>query len=290
MTKSRRRIAASLSLALAAGVAGAAVTGAQEPVAPSTLSITLPGGKAAPVVDATTVRPGATEVVASSPTRGGRAFLLARLKPGTTAEQFRKMTESKRLSERTIDRLGKTLSSFVAQGSASKDRGYSTVLDLQPGTYVALDITNDKRQPQVAFEVAGERSAAPLPEAGATVEMRDFKWSKTKDVLPAQGTLRVRNAGKQLHFLLAMPASSSKNASRLEKLLRSRSRSAERRAERLIAGPPAEPVGLISPGVENRVQVDLKKGHYVLVCFYSSPASKNRQHNQLGMARKVRFG
>lgn len=290
MTSSTRRLAAAATSTLALAATVVAPTSAQAPEPVPSLTITLVGGGKAPVVDTTGLRPGTTEIVARTEQRRGEpGFVLARLNAGTTAEEIREMTEKRRLTERQIDRLGKVLTTFVAQGSAMRGRDYRTTIDLVPGTYVALDISSERRQPQTSFDVAGDRTLAPLPDVDATVDMRDFRFTKTQRTLPADGTLRVRNRGKQLHFMLAFPTSSSRNASRLQTLLRRRDRASERRAERLVAGAPSEPVGLISPGVENRVKVNLRKGHYVLVCFYGSPASRNRGHNTLGMARKVQF-
>lgn len=288
MTTTRRRLASAAILTLALAGTGVAPTGAQAPVAPPTLTIGLPGGGKKPTVNPAPLQPGPTQIAATTERRGETGFVLVRLRPGVTAEQIRKLTERKRLGERQIDRLGKQLTVFVAQGGPSRGNVYRTTIDLQPGTHIVLDISNERRQPQVAFEVAGEPNGAQMPAQDTTVDMRDFRFTKSTKTLPADGTWRVRNQGKQLHFMLAFPTSSSRNASRLEAILRSRRRDAERRSERYIAGPPQQPVGLVSPGTDNRFKVDLRPGNYVLVCFWGSPASRNRQHNQLGMARKVR--
>lgn len=274
-------VGSGLAIGTVALVAGPAQ--GQDPV--PRLVVTIQSGKA-PVVATPAVRPGPTELVVRQAGKGERTLVLARLQPGTTAEQVRAMTRP-RLSERAVDRLGKTVTTFVATGSTGPGRGYRTNVVLTPGTYVALDTTPERNLPQTVLEVAGEPTTAAPPAADATVDMLDYRFTASRRTLPADGTLRVRNRGKQLHFLLAFPTSTSRNASRLVSLLR---RGAEREAERLIAGPPTEPVGLVSPGVENRTKVKLRKGNYVFVCFYGSPASRDRGHNRLGMVRKVRFG
>ena len=284
MTSATRRLTLATTLGATALVLGAAATSAQAPPAPAQLQVTLEPGKA-PVLAPTPLRPGATEIVVTA-TKGERGFLLARLRPGVTAEQIRTMTEKEEINERELDRLGKKLTVFVTAMNTPPRQAARTTVDLAAGTYVAMDITSRKRNPQVAFDVAGESTGAALPASDATIDMDDYKFRKYRSTLPAEGTLRVRNVGKQLHFLLAFPASSSRNASRLVALLK---KNDERRAGKLIAGPPTEPVSIVSPGTDNRVPVKLRKGYYALVCFYGSPASRNKQHNALGMARKVQF-
>jgi hypothetical protein len=53
-----------------------------------------------------------------------------------------------------------------------------------------------------------------------------------------------------------------------------------------VGGPPSALVELVSPKTTNDVEVDLKTGRYLVVCFLQT-TSKSRPHSMLGMEKIV---
>lgn len=283
MQTSTRRLAAASTLAAAALVAGATATSAQAPPAPAEVRATLVAGKA-PTIVTQDVRPGMSTLVVSTSAKGDRFVTVARLKEGVTTTAFRTAT-NKELSGNGIDKVVRDMADLVAGGLVRKGAAYRVTLDLTAGRYVLLDTSADKRTPQRAFDVAGEPTGAAGPEPAASIEMRDFRFVPSSESIPRNGLVRFVNAGKQQHFVVAFRARSSAAGTQLVDAIR---KNQEKRAERYMAGPPSEPVGLVSSGAVNDVPLKLSKGTYVLACFFESKASRNRVHAALGMVRKVK--
>ncbi len=283
MQTSTRRLAAASTLAAAALVAGATATSAQAPPAPAEVRATFGAPGKAPTIVTQGIRPGVSHLVVSTSGKGERFFALARLKAGVTTTAFRRAT-NKELSGNGIDKVVREMADLVASGRVAKGSAYRVTLDLSAARYVLMDATAEKATPQRAFDVAGEPTGAVGPDPVASIELRDFRFVPSSESIPANGLVRFVHAGKQQHFVVAFRARSSAAGTQLVDAIR---KNQEKRAERYMAGPPSEPVGLVSSGAVNDVPLKLKKGTYVLACFFESKASRNRAHSALGMVRKI---
>jgi hypothetical protein len=146
-------------------------------------------------------------------------------------------------------------------------------------TYVAVS-GSGRRFGLTTFTTTGTPNGAPRPAADATIRMVDYGF-KGPGTLPRNGTIRVTNRGDAFHFALAFPLRPGASARRAGTALRTNDQKA---LGRLVAGPPVDVQGVISPGTTNDNPVRFaRRGRVVLVCFFG-------EHNRLGMYRvfKVR--
>ncbi|WP_205699499.1 hypothetical protein [Conexibacter sp. SYSU D00693] len=282
-TTMRRRAAAATAFASVL-TAGAVTADAQAPVQPATFQASVAKGRA-PAIVSTGVRPGVTRVVITSQATGdGREYELLRLKPGVTREAAaaRLANGGKELTPNQIDQIAKDVGDFVDGGNARRGAARKAVLDLAAGTYGVLDVT-DARVRSTFFDVAGNPTGAAAPAPSATIAMDEYSYGPS-GTLPAGGTVRLTNAGEQLHMAIAFPARSAAAAKRLVATFKRGGRP----AERLFGGPPSEPVALVSPGAQVDVPIGPRKGSVVLACFWASKASQDREHTRRGMVRTVK--
>jgi hypothetical protein len=104
-------------------------------------------------------------------------------------------------------------------------------------------------------------------------------------VLPVSGAVRVVNRGARYHEILAIRL---ERGARMRAVRRQLRRGVDPERIRRIAFtsfflPP------VAPGAVNDVPAaTLRRGRYVLVCFYGDRESRNRSHVRLGMERAVR--
>jgi hypothetical protein len=260
------KIAAGLAAAFILG-AGAAPATAQDPVPPATPPDPLP------VVTATlgsTVRVVGAESLSGGPTRiritlGGRSDryrygIVYALRPGTSTAKLRTALRSSRQSAffGLVNRLEGSVGVFRRE-----TRSFSVFLAAGT-TYAVIDATNKSRARWrvTTFKTDFAISTAAFPTPTATVVMTDRAFRGPK-VLPRNGIVRFRNAGRRLHSAAAYRLKPSATNSQVAARLRAGRFESFRR---LTRGRDIDVAGIVSPGNEVFAEPPLQTaGRYVLL-------------------------
>jgi hypothetical protein len=207
----------------------------------------------------------------------GELFAFA---PGKTVEQFQ---EALPKGPGAVLQLGSLEAGVALSG---KDGKRAVTVTLKPGvTYAMVQVTAEDpaKWKYTLFTVGQETSTAVGPVPDATVKLVDFAIRGSKQ-LPRNGVVRFENRGKQPHFTVAFPLRKGVNA---KAAVRAVKNNRQRQFERMIAGAPFDPQGLITGGAVNDVEVKFaKRGKYVLACFFSA-GPKAKPHSSRGMVAAV---
>ena len=168
---------------------------------------------------------------------------------------------------------------WLMAGSARPGAPYTSTVNLTPGQYAIVTFGEKTTDWVGGFGVRDVPTGAPAPEAGAQIELRDFRFVAPKTVDAAAG-IAVVNRGRQLHE--AVIAKVKGPVGRAVRLAR------HGRFQKIrFAGMPQQAVGLVSPQTTNVVTPRLAPGRYLLVCAYGDRGSRNRPHSVLGMAQAI---
>lgn len=211
--------------------------------------------------------------IAAGPTRfnftGKGEFDLVTLRAGVTLDQFRRTLSSNQ--EAALAQI------FIE--AAAPEPGRSVTVDLRENTtYVAVSLVG--RASAVTSFTTGADNGATAPAPDARIRMVDYGF-KGRKTLPRNGVIRVENRGDAFHFAIAFPLRPGVKNKQVGRAFRGGSNKA---IGRVVAGPPTDIQGVISPGTTNDNTVQFaRKGRYAMVCFFG-------EHNRLGMYRvyKVR--
>lgn len=209
--------------------------------------------------------------------RGERPTVLElfRLDRGVSYAEFEAAVASLRGPPDPLQELGSFVSgTFATPGDPTAIRNR-----LRAGRYEAIDVA--ARSPiTTRFRVQRVEDPRELPRPDERVVMRDFSFSSLGSVAH-DAVLRFVHAGARLHEVLALGVGKGTTPRRVERRLRAgKSPGKNVRVVPLLA--------LVSTGSRNDVELDLKRGRYVLACFYGSPESNNHQHSDLGMVERFR--
>lgn len=123
------------------------------------------------------------------------------------------------------------------------------------------------------FEVTG--TGAVAPRADQVIRLVDYGFALPA-LKPGRQLWEVRNQGPNIHHLLVFRIAPGKTYADYQAW------------EKDMQGPPpiewplAANVEILSKGVSNFVEIDLKPGNYVVTCHISDPNTK-RMHSELGM-------
>ena len=255
--------------ATALGGTGAVVVNAQEPA--PTVAVTVTPSKMT-VGGAEELRPGPVRLAVESPGRRARDFTVFELKRGVSVDDAEERLRTLRSAD-AAERYGR----LVAGGGVARGASYTTTFEVEAGTYLLLDTT---QQPAVRarFTVGGEQGTAVAPEPDRTVGLREYRFEMGA-TLPSRGVVRFANRGDELHFALALRLKRGTSTRSVVRQLR--------QGREDIAGldQGTQGLGLVSGDTVNDVEVRFQPGSYVLVCFYGDRESQNRPHSTLGMAR-----
>ena len=265
--------------ALTAGAATGAATGA------------VPRGRAAGMVPVSidrsgtvtlpsVVAPGVTTYKVTT-TKRHAAFQVLSLAPGYTAEQAQADVENG-LEKNRLGALRRFEANATLLGgvTATKDKAGKLVIDLDAGSYYALD-TRRRSGPWTAFTVAGTDTGASLPDAATLKAVDSTRWAKKPASIPHAGWLHFKNRADQNHFVVLAKLKKGRTVDDFAAFIEDES------------GPP--PVrfdqgldsGALSPGHDMVMKYRLTKGDYVLMCFWPDAAMKGTPHVFMGMYRGV---
>jgi len=176
---------------------------------------------------------------------------------------------------------------FHAVGGVTAQTGKTVTATqvLEPGRYFAIDIGSDaKPTPSLEFEVT-EGDSGELPETEASVEMKEYSFASTGLKVGSQQVL-VENAGVEPHFIVGAPLAKGATAEDAKKFFQSEGESE--------GPPPADfensfATSVMEGGGKQVVELDLKAGKYVFVCFIPDRAG-GPPHVAKGMVSEVTVG
>lgn len=255
-----------------------------EAAAPSTLALELTGkGKDLKFTGPESVAAGVVEITLTSDAPGDHAAQLVRIDGDQTA------AEVDAAGDAWGDK-GKPLPEWLRLAGGVTAKAGETVTAtqvLEPGRYIAIDIAADvKPSPAVEFEVTEGGDGGQLPETEATIEMKEYSF--VGDGLKAgKQQVLVDNTGSQPHFIVGAPLAKGATAEEAKKFFESEGEGAE--------GPPpadfdnAFSTSLLDGGGQQVIDLDLKAGNYVLVCFIPDRAG-GPPHVAKGMVSEVTVG
>lgn len=160
------------------------------------------------------------------------------------------------------------------------------VVDLEPGTYWALDSMPDMVDPGkvLTFTVTGEAASADLP--GQVIRATGVaSWGKMSPHIKRRGLIEFQNPSDAPHFIV------------ISKLARGKTmRDVRRYFAGGAEGPP--PVnfavsidsGVISAGESMSFRYRLPAGRYVMTCWWPMTDMDGMPHAMMGMYRGLRVG
>lgn len=267
----------SMVAACVVGLAGG-VTAASAASTLPTLNIAL-AGKTGISVSGSEVS-GAVNVVSTFTGKGGPgSFALVRLNPNLppqTAEQ--QGFAAVQSHDGDEDALTATRSSVVA--SAQAPGTIQTVL--QPGAYLALNVTGMGQPAVTMFTVAKSGSPASLPAARATQTAIEFGF-RGPTTLHNGTIVRAQNGGYLVHMIDLLGVKSKADGQvALAGLKAGKSQKFFRPLSNGVFLSLLDPA---SPGAIQQTVLKAKSGWYVEACFMDT--QNGREHVQLGMERLV---
>jgi hypothetical protein len=166
----------------------------------------------------------------------------------------------------------------------SADQGTTAAqTSLQPGNYVAVDISSSNPNPPLAtFVIGAAAQPRSLPRPGATISAIDFGF-RGPSTLHDGELVRFQNTGFLVHPVQGIGVTNARNARRLTALLRAAN---DREAPKLGISFP-EFAGPLSPGGAQQELINERPGLYVLASILRT--QDGREQTQLGMVRTIRI-
>ncbi len=228
--------------------------------------------------DADRAPPGVTTFKITT-TRRQAGLQLVAFAPGYTVEQATLDVENG-LDKNRIKALKRFEANTTLLGgaSASRDKAGKLAVDLEPGTYYAVD-SNKTGSPWLQLSVGGVDTGASMKVDATLTAVDSTKWAKRPAAIPRNGWLRFRNRADQNHFVIMVKLLPGKTLDDFAAFLEKES------------GPP--PVdfrsgldsGVLSPGHDMAMKYRLPKGNYVLTCFWPDASMGGMPHAFMGMYR-----
>ncbi len=170
------------------------------------------------------------------------------------------------------------------------DRPVVDYMDLKAGQYAVLCMIPSAvdGKPHVAHGMvrpltvtAGTSAAtAPLPEADATMTLKDYGYDLDHPLTAGHHIVRVTNAAAQPHEVVLVKLNEGKVAADVV---------AWEMGGRQGPAPGTVITGVapLGPGEANLLEVDLEPGDYGLLCFFPD-AKDGKPHVMHGMVRQIR--
>lgn len=269
-----RSVVAVACVVASVGVVTAASAAATLP----TVNIALTGTKGISVSGSEVS--GAVNVVSTFSGKGGPgAFALVRLNPNLppqmAAQQGFQAVQS---HHGDLNALTATGSSLIA--SAQAPGTIQTVL--QPGAYLALNVTGMGQPGLTMFNVTKSASPASLPNANATQTAIEFGF-RGSSTLHKGMIVRAQNGGFLVHMIDLMGVKNKADGQ--VALVGLKAGKGRRFFRPLSNGVFISLLDPASPGAVQQTVLNAKPGWYVEACFMNT--LDGRDHTQLGMERLV---
>jgi hypothetical protein len=204
-------------------------------------------------------------------------LILGRLDPGVTYAQVFKVLPKLAKDPNNVEAVGAIVfSSGAPKGSSDVQTS------LQPGKYIALDVTGKKTPRAAKFTITKASSPAKLPKASATTNAIEFGF--TGSTVFKRGTLvRGTNQGWLVHMEAFAGAKSKADGQKLLAALKAGKPNKQLR--QYLSGSFFSLFGPVSHGAVQQMVLNAKPGYYVEACFMNT--QDGREHTQLGMERLV---
>ena len=222
------------------------------------------------------VQTGYNRFVLENQRKGEAAVGIVRLKQGVTQEQFGAAV-GKIQDPSQVERYGSLVASTFWVGGPAR---YATTIKLDNADYAVVDMTK-KPQVKLGFHAGPAANAAVAPKADVDVKLGDYAFSMPRTLKAGAHTVEVGNVGKHVHHALIVPL---KRSAKDSKVIADIDKGKEPRSA--MAGPPSALVEAVSPGTVNDVELKLRKGKYLFVCFMQNSA-RSKPHAMLGMRKIV---
>ena len=263
-------VATAASLALTALATG--LGGGHE--AAQTLDITLAKGSTT-VSTPTGLASGLTKIQAKNTGSVPTNVLVGRIRPGKTFDEL--VAVVNRSAAIPEDYLA-TITSFFG---LAPGQTFTTTLSLPPGDYIATQPPQGKGTgPVTRFSVSSAAAGGSPPTTVGKIQLFDYGIRGSTSI-KGKGTLAIENIGLNYHFIQGIRLNDPSQASAVVQGIES---------GHLAGPPPGQPVsiiGIVQPNTTNYVNVNLKKGTYVIACFNADRHSAGHNHSQYGMVRKL---
>jgi hypothetical protein len=279
ITAGKRPRRAAVLLALVAALLLPALVASQAQAATlPTLTLNLTGSG---LTVAGATQSGAVNVVATETGLKEASTILLELNPGVTEAEVVAFFSSKAVKDpNNVSRYG----SIVFDAEAAPGKGTEAQTSLAPGRYIAVAIVGEGApKGHAAFTVNAAAAPVALPAPAAVERTIDFGF-RGPSTLHQGELVRFENEGFVVHMDMAFPTKSRKAARLLAKYL---ARGKEKKAGKLIAGPPATFFGPASHGASQQETISARPGWYVQVCFMDT--QDGRGHTLLGMERIIKI-
>ncbi len=273
-------IAATVSVALSAGIAGAAPTRPASAVAARAagslpvITITMTGKK---ITVGGTLQSGGVRIVSTVTGEAQASPVLIRLDPGVTVSQFLAAVPKITADQNNIAGIG----AFVFSPQASKGTS-SAQATLAAGQYVAADLAPSGQPPLTTFMITKSASPATLPKPGATIASIEFAFRGPVRLHDGE-LVRFANHGFLVHMIVAARARSLAGAREVARLLKAGKNA---QAGRLITNSYNFD-NILSRGAYQQLVIHNRPGFWVLACFMDT--QDHREHTLLGMERVIQI-
>ncbi len=240
-----------------------------------TLTLTL-NGRSVGVSGA--LQSGAVNVVSRVSVKHTEPVLI-HLNPGVPFSAFAQAGAAINVHHGDLNYLG-PYGSIVFDVSA--DRGSTSAqTTLQPGNYLAVDLSSSNPDPPHATFVIGQAPRPrSLPRPSATISAIDFAFRGPRTLHDGE-LVRFQNIGFLVHPIQGIGVKNATTAKRLIALLRAAN---DEQAPKLGISFP-EFAGPLSPGGVQQELITERPGIYVLACILRT--QDGREQTQLGMERTI---
>jgi hypothetical protein len=226
---------------------------------------------------ARTLRPGPVTITARNSGKQAHGMVLAKLNDGIDTKM---LVDALTLHP---DRVGNMLTYVGGTTTLPKGSSWQATTSFDAGNYAMLDVgasskgrLNFTRPGEVqGFTVSGAAVATAAAQPTAKVSLYDYGIVMPK-VIPSSGGIEVANTGNDDHQLVFMPVSSTGEAKRIVRALKTGHTTQTRYR-------PIEVLAPTSAATSSTVSYRLPKGAYIAYCTYRTAASGGRVHASLGM-------
>ena len=222
---------------------------------PSRLAIELTGSAKQPSFSVpASVKGGVVEIEFTNSAKGAHGAQLVRAGAGHTPQEAL-------AAAGTWAEKGKPLPEWalVSGGVAEVPSGESASVtqELAPGRYTVVDIDTDA---SAEFEVTGESGQGELAADGGTISATEYAF-ESEGLKAGKSRVLFENAGGEPHFIAGAPIKPGKTLADVRKWLKT-----ERGPSPIEEGDEVN-TAVIEGGSRQSVELDLKEGKYVMLCF-----------------------
>ncbi len=203
---------------------------------------------------------------------------LVRLDPGVTIAQFFARLPAAAADPNNLNGVGQ-----IAMNTDANKGTSSVVVNLLPGTYVALDLGSPAKTPPLAvFHITKAKHPAALPKPGATIASREFGFTGATVVKKGE-TVRWLNNGFLVHMIVGAEAPNQSTANQIAAdLLAGKDNAAQALAIGFYGFDDA-----LSHGESFESVINQHPGFWVIACFMDT--QDGREHTTLGMEKVIQI-